>query len=171
MGFEEYTYEFDAAFAGDFSFFVLWPDCVDYSICGYLDERSVFVYRKGGISEGGDSPRRAPSTKPDTVPPSDLYQGTVAAGHHRFRVVRLADRKPQSSSNGNQASLFLDGRGTISYPVYHLEQQADNQGTWYEGFETSNSKTKGFQSDKGWCGRKEFTRTIPSDVPYTIDWM
>ena len=169
---EEYTFEFDADFAGEFSFVMLWPDNIDYSMRGYLDGRSIFVHRKEVIL-GGGMPRRVRKPDLDTDPIPDpvneLYYGTVTAGHHEFRVIRMAES--QSSMHGASFVDLLNGKGTIGYPVYHVEQHAVNQDTWYESFETSNSKTKGFHSDKGWCGRKEFTHTIPSDVPYTIDWM
>ena len=169
---EEYTFEFDADFTGEFSFVMSWPENIDYSMCGYLDGRSIFVHKKEVIL-GGGTPRRVRKPDLDTDPIPDpvsgRYYGTITAGHHEFRVIRMAESK--RSMHGASFVDLLNGKGTIGYPVYHVEQRAENLGVWYEGFETSNSKTKGFHSEKGWCGRKEFTQTIPSDVPYTIDWM
>ena len=177
MGFEEYTFEFDAGYTGEFSFVMSWPNCVDYSIRGYLDGQSVFIHRKEAISGGEGTPRRAPRVNPDIdplpdlIPATELYNGTVTAGHHVFRVVRVGERVPESSSNWEQVSFFLDGKGSISYPIYRTEQHSDNQGTWYYSFEANGNQEGGFNSDKAWHGSKKFTQTIPSDVPYTIDWM
>ena len=176
-GSEEYSIEFDADFTGNYSFFLSWPNFVDYSICGYLDGEPVFVYRKVSGTGGGRTPRRGLRSTPETdtnpdlgmIPTTELCQGTVTAGHHVLRVVRMEDQEQV----GGSERMILSGTGTITYPAYNTEQHANYQGTWYYSFEADGNveMNQGFHSDNAWRGSKTFSQTIPSGVPYTIDWM
>lgn len=50
-------------------------------------------------------------------------------------------------------------------------EQTDDLGTWYYSFEVDGNHPGGFNSDKAWLGSKTFNHTIPSGIPYTIEWM
>ena len=167
---KEYTYEFDAEYTGYFSFVMAWPECIAYDMRGVLDGEIAFNYtcnsNKGSKSRS-ESPKRTPTPDPyvdfpELTPVTELYRGIVTAGHHEFKVIRTGKTQ---ASYGGPVSVFLAGKGSINYPVYHMEQHADNQDTWYYSSEADGRQTKGFYSDT------TFTHAIPSGVPYTIDWM
>jgi hypothetical protein len=102
----EYTFKFDADYTGDFSFVMEWLDG-DYDILGYMDGKSVFVYERG--SSTGNAPRNTHGINSDLdLPNTELYRGTVSAGHHVFRVVRLL--KPLADSNGGRLIVSLKAR-------------------------------------------------------------
>ena len=171
----DYTYEFKAGRSGEFSFTMAWPDCIAYDMSGTLDGNVVFEYHapkqrqnNASINGGGDKPIH-PIDGPVLTPLTELYRGNITAGNHTLKIVPTGEL--QSGSDWAQLYLVLDGEGTISYPVYHSEIRTDDIGAWYYSFEKEGNCNTGFKSAKSWDGFKSFVKTIPSGVPYTIDWM
>ena len=168
---EEYTFEFDADRTGEFSFFMSWPDCIAYDMTGTLDGTVVFDYeapkQKGKRNNLVTMP---PVDGPILTPVTEMYSGTVTAGHHSFKIVRNSEPQ-QVDPHTIVFNPYLRGSGWIDYPVYRTEQRSDELGAWYFDFEKDGNHDIGFHSGMSWKGLKTFSKSIPSGIPYTIDWM
>ena len=106
------------------------------------------------------------------LPITKLYEGTVSAGHHTFKITYSPEQNYPTLPGGTSWFLpALSGNALIHYPVYRDVTTADDLDAWFHGFEGDGNRALGFNSKKSWAGQKTITHPITAGIPYTIDWM
>jgi len=154
----EYSFAFDAERTGPFSFHMNFHDGRGYNLSGTMDGDTVFDYV---------------CPNPEVILPiTTLYEGTVSAGHHTFKITYSPDQNSPTLPGGTSWFLpALSGNALIYYPVYREVTTADDIDAWSHGFEGDGNSTPGYNSRKSWAGQKTITHPITAGIPYTIDWM
>ena len=153
----EYGFLFDAHYSGEFSFYMDFPDGRGYNLSGTMDGDTVFHYT-------------CPSREV-IMPISKIYDGVVSSGQHTFKIILSPDQGDSSIPETIPFIPFLTGNAMISYPKYRQDVVTDNIDVWFDGFEDDGNRTGGFNSEKSWSGQKLVSHAVPSDIPYTVDWM
>ncbi|MBR5955523.1 MAG: RHS repeat-associated core domain-containing protein [Bacteroidales bacterium] len=167
-GIKEYTFEFDAERAGDFSFYLRVKKPMPSRMRGILDGKEVFNYE---LPEDIEELAR---TMIDNHFGQNIYKVAVEAGHHQFKFIQTGTYQGNSIPGSSIRDNWMTSPSRdswITYPIYRVEETTGNADTWYYSFESEGNRQKGFNSKKSWQGNKTFTQAIPSDIPYTIDWM